>query len=316
MSAVAWSCSRAQSFEECRRQYWYRYHLAPQARSQTATDAARQAYFLKQLTGPDAWAGSVVHRVIEQTLQHWRRGRAFERSDALRLAFNMLEREYERSRHCRERPRDRARETCLDRHYFDGPDAISPMLRDKLSELVSLCVRNFFGAPLSQTIRQLDRSQWLQPERFAAARLPAGEGEEPILVIVRPDFAYREGDRLWILDWKTGKPNRYQEEAQVLCYALYAQEKWEMAIEQVMPAVVRLRPRFQLEPFPHDPDRLTIVRNYIRESHAAMTELLPDPAVDWAPAELFPLTEEAGRCRWCVFREECPGGERVRTESP
>ena len=315
-STLAWSCTRAQLFEDCRRKYWYQYHLAPRGRAPDDPDEARLAYFLKGLSGPEAWAGSIVHKVIERTLSEWRRSRAFTREEGLRLGFDILAREYQNSRaHCAG-PEDEGAALVLEPHYFRGPDALTETYRDKVSYIVSGALRNFYEAPILDTIRRVGPKRWLEPERIAAAHLPGDDESGSILVYVRPDFVFWEEEQLRIIDWKTGDwkshaPDRAKEEVQVLCYALYAQEKWGVPLEQTVPAIVRLYPEYQLESHAYDPHRTEVVRQYIRESHGNMVSLLPDPGLDWAPRENFPETEDVARCRWCVFRQQCPGGARA-----
>ncbi len=92
MDAPPWSVTRARTFQECPRRYYYRYHLAPEARRPHAPAAASDADRVKNLVGLEAWAGNVVHQAIEAVLARWRAGKAFCEAEAMEYAARLLSR--------------------------------------------------------------------------------------------------------------------------------------------------------------------------------------------------------------------------------
>jgi hypothetical protein len=305
MNAVPWSATRARMFQECRRKYYYRYHLAPLGRKPDAPPEACQAFQVKDLIGLEAWAGDLVHRLIEEVLNRWRAGRVVAETEVLRSAKEQLSRQFRASQafwevsgeHFPKRP------ALLDLHYYKkGP--LSAERAGVIKETVLQSLRSFLGSELAGRIRAVGRENWRPIDRNAAARLEGG-----VLVLVKPDFAFVEGDRLHIVDWKTGRPDPFWEMVQVTCYALYAQEKWGYALPQIVPQVAHLYPTFRMGETQYTPESVRDVMLFIRESQDELVSLLDSE--DLPSAERFPLTEDCTRCRWCAFRGLCDGYKRV-----
>jgi hypothetical protein len=304
MGASAWSATRARTFLECRRKYYYRYHLAPLGRKPDPPAEAREAERVKDLVGLEAWAGEVVHRTIETVLNRWRAGRLFSEGEAVDHAIRLLSRQFRDSRLFwtagpEEFPR---RPALLDLHYFQDAE----LTRDRaaaLKERVARSVKAFLRSSLADRIRAAGPANWLPVDRNAAARV----GE--LLVLVRPDFAFREGHLLYIVDWKTGKADPFWELVQVSCYALYAEDKWRHPIPDIVPQVAHLYPDFRVSETEYTPRSLREVQLFIRENQEEMAALLDRE--EPARAERFAFAEDCGRCRWCQFRGLCEGAGRA-----
>lgn len=300
----AWSATRARTFQECRRKFYYRYSLAPQGKRPDASPESREAYRVKDLIGLEAWAGDLVHDVIQQVLQRWRAGRQCPTAEAVALATRQIRSRFLASQRYWDAPPDEfpRRPPLLDAHYHRD----APVSRDRARALQDLVVRSvtaFLESDLAARIRACGARNWLPIDRNAAARL--GDG---VLILVKPDFAFRDGEWLRILDWKTGRPDPFWESVQVICYALYAAEKWSHHPDRIDPRIVHLFPEFRLSQRENDPDRVRDIRVFVSDTHqdmvAAMESGAPVP-------ERFPICEESGRCRWCPFRRLCEGGRRL-----
>jgi hypothetical protein len=303
-SYAAWSATRARTFQDCRRKYYYRYHLAPLARKPDAPAEAYEAERLKDLVGLEAWAGDLVHAVIQTILNRWRAGRDCPPSEVEAFATKLLSRQFRDSHefwhsHPDAFPR---RPTLLDLHYYrDGE--VSKERAAAIKETVLHSLRSFTGSDLARQIRRAGPARWLPIDRNAAAKLPGD-----VLILVKPDFAFRDGDRLHILDWKTGRPDPFWETVQAVCYALYAAEQWHTSLGQVVPQIVHLYPQFSISENELNAENLGRVELFIRESQEQILSLV-EPGGPADP-ERFPFTEECGRCRWCQFRGICDGATR------
>src|SRR2546426_8104551 len=71
----SWSRSRDNTFQECRRRYFYHYYGAWGGWDAGATEDVRRLYILKQLASRQQWAGRVVHEAIEIGFHPLARGR-------------------------------------------------------------------------------------------------------------------------------------------------------------------------------------------------------------------------------------------------
>lgn len=299
-----WSATRARTFQECRRKFYYRYQVAPGGKHRDAAPEAQEAYRVKDLIGVEAWAGELVHDILLQVLQRWRAGRPCSEAEVEEIAQRLLSRRFRDSQwywdaHPDTFPR---RPSLLDVHYFkDG--TVSRDRANALRDLVTTSLVSFLRSDLADRIRVCGPQTWLPIDRNAAARLPGG-----LLILVKPDFAFRDGEQLRILDWKTGKPDPFWESVQVICYALYAQEKWNHPMPLIDPRIVHLYPNFRISEAEFTPERLRDIQLFVRETYEEIADTLDSTApVD----EVFPICEDGRRCRWCQFRRICAGGARL-----
>src|SRR5207244_1495250 len=71
----SWSRSRDNTFQECRRRYFYHYYGAWGGWDAGAPEDVRRLYILKQLASRQMWAGRVVHDAIEMAFHAFAGGR-------------------------------------------------------------------------------------------------------------------------------------------------------------------------------------------------------------------------------------------------
>jgi hypothetical protein len=305
LDPASWSATRARTFQDCRRRYYYRYLLAPRARKPHPPPEAVQAGRVQHLIGVEAWAGEVVHTVLRAVLDRWRSGRELSEAEAEALIARLLSRQFRDSQaywtaHPDEYP---YRPALLDLHYFQEGSLDRERAR-RIREVVTGSAAAFLRSDLAREIRAAGPRAWLPIDRNASARL-GGD----LLILVKPDFAFRDGARLQILDWKTGKPDPFWETIQLTCYALYAREKWGCALEETRPRIVHLHPELRVTEAVPDEETLRDVTLYIRESQEAMQALAA--ADELPPPERFSLAEDERLCRWCPFRGMCEGACRI-----
>src|SRR5262245_65916514 len=70
----SWSRSRDNTFQECRRRYFYHYYGAWGGWDASAPEDVRRLYILKQLSSRQQWAGRVVHDAIEMGFHAFKDG--------------------------------------------------------------------------------------------------------------------------------------------------------------------------------------------------------------------------------------------------
>lgn len=305
MGEIAWSATRVRTFQECGRKYYYRYHLAPLARKPDPPSEALLADRVKDLVGLEAWAGDLVHGMIEQVLNRWRAGRQVTEDEVIAGAVKRLRIQYRDSHaywsaHPDEYP---TRPVLLDMHYYGEEAVLSKDRAAAIKERVIVCLQSFLRSRLAARIRAAGRESWRPIDRNAAARI-----EGNLLVLVKPDFAFREGDDLHIIDWKTGKADPFWEMVQVTCYALYAEQKWGYSLDRIIPQIVHLYPEFRTAETEYNADSIQDVLGFIRDSQGEIRTLIGTDEVP--PAERFAFTSECRRCGWCQFRGLCDGALR------
>jgi hypothetical protein len=160
-------------------------------------------------------------------------------------------------------------------------------------------LRTFLSSDTLARIQRIPREHWLTVDELDHFVF---EGTK---VWVAIDFAYRDPEgRVHLLDWKTGR-EREVDHVQLGIYALYAQQKWGVAPEQVMGGLVYLQSGGDRVNVQVDAAALESCREAMRGSIAAMKERLDDASRNLASAERFPLPEARDGCRHCPFRRPC-----------
>jgi hypothetical protein len=289
-----WSRSRDNTFQECRRKYYYQYYGAWGGWEPDASEEARQLYVLKQLASRQQWAGKVVHDAVEMVLKAVAAGHELPREPFIRDVIERMRTDWRNSRARRywEAPKSAA----LFEHEY-GVD-LKPEVWQALSRHVTTCIRNFFRLPLLAEIRRTPHQHWLVEYASKAFEF------EGTPVWVAPDFGFWRGDRLVLVDWKTGSAGPQASAFQLGCYALYADEVLKRPPHQVDLLEANLRDGTVI-PLHWSEDQLDSVRDQVRLSIRAMKAYLADAEANRARVENFERTEELRLCRWCNFRAVC-----------
>lgn len=163
------------------------------------------------------------------------------------------------------------------------------------------------GLPLYQQIRDLEPSGllWVDP-------VDEGFSDEiifpvpPFEAISAPDLVIREGDRVVIVDWKTGKENE-SDRVQMEAAAVWAVEKLVPEDAEIEGALVYTGTgevkRFSLGRVERE-RACGVIRNDMEE----MASLLEDPEKNIPRGEdSFPRRDNSALCRYCEFQEICFG---------
>jgi len=295
VNEFSWSRSRDGLFQDCRRKYFYHYYGAWGGWEADAPKEVRALYVLKQLSSRQQWAGKVVHEGIEWVLRALFEGRDLPEAWLVDETVRRMRREWKASN---------------ERQYWTNPKAgglfehehripVKPEDWQVLRDHVVRCLRNFYRLPLLADIRKTPRERWVMIEEIRAFDF------EGTPVYSAPDFAYwTEGDRLALVDWKTGAPDPDSSALQLGCYALYAREVLRVDPERVDLLAVNLRDA-TVHPHPWDAAKLEEIRGHFQLSIRAMKAYLADAAANQALEGNFEKTEELRICRWCNFRSVC-----------
>jgi CRISPR/Cas system-associated exonuclease Cas4 (RecB family) len=291
----SWSRSRDALFNECRRRYFYRYYGSWGGWRADADPLTREVYILKQLTGRQAWAGSVVHNCIQRSLENLHSGvEPLPVDEILHITRQQMRQEWKRSR--QGLYRDKPKSTALFEHEYevDLPDGEWKANADH----VDACLRAFYASDLYRTFLALPRGDWLEIEDLSSFFL------DGVKVYVKLDAACRRDGAVHIYDWKTGRRDEEDNKVQLTCYALYARDRWGVEPEELRIGEFSLA-RNRLQEFRVDHNDLQRVRDYILGSIRDMQALLAAGDTNVVEADACPLTEELWRCKNCNFKRLC-----------
>lgn len=291
----SWSVSRHDTFNSCRRKYFYSYYLAPDD---------PEIHRLKKLSALPLWAGSVVHEIIEDFLKthdalpspeeqqaivhaavHERLLGDWRDSEAASMRFRLFEHEYS---------------TPVDAE--DKKIVVGTVMRS---------LRNFFKSPVLQEALGVGRSSWLTVEDLVSFEVGG------VNVFLRMDLAFRDAQgRVVIVDWKTGRGEGRFNEIQLAGYALYAaRQGWSASPEEIQTELAYLAiPRYVRRSV--DARKLDHARAFIEKSAGGMKTLLLDPLLNLGRIEDFPMIDRPQTCRRCNFRRLCFPPSDVAAEAP
>ena len=280
----SWSVSRHDTFNACRRKYFYSYYLAPYD---------PEVHRLKKLSALPLWAGSVVHETIEGFLKsrdtlpspeeqqaiihaavHERLLGDWRDSEKASLRFRLFEHEY-----------------ATPVEAEDKKIVVGTVMRS---------LRNFFRSPVLQEALGVGRSSWLTVEDLVSFEV----GGVP--VFLRMDLAFRDGNgQVVIVDWKTGRGEGRFNEIQLAGYALYAaRQGWVASAEEIQTELAYLAiPRYVRRRV--DARKLDHARAFIEKSASRMKGLLVDPALNLGRLEDFAMVDRPQMCRRCNYRRLC-----------
>ncbi len=297
-----WSKSRAGVFNDCRRKYYLRYYRHWGGWKPEADELSRLAYRLGKMFSMPILVGSAVHEILSR---HFR-ARKFEvnREMEPERAVDLMRTVWMNARKelWRENPK---KYPPLFEIYYDRIPSV-----DRLREYAEKARSAFTtvrGSLLYSRICSLSAGDYLWID-------PVGESfsEEiifevsPYQAISVPDLVIQEGERVVIVDWKTGKEkeaDRIQVEA-AAAWAAQALGTGDREIEGVLFYTESGEERR----FPIGREDVDRVEELIREDMAAMSACLRDPENNIPRGEdHFPLQENRAFCRYCEFQEICWG---------
>lgn len=293
VNEFSWSKSRHGKFEECLRLYWFHYYGGWGGWEQTAAPEVREAYMLKNLSSRQQWAGHVVHQQIAFALSLARGGRPPPLEILLSRAHNQMRSDFVASRRGEYRSRPKWFVGLVEHEYSE------PVTNEEWKanwDNAAACLRHFYAVWVDRA-RALRREDWLPIDEIDSFPL------DGVKVFAGPDFAYRDGPGVVLVDWKTGRP-RDEDRDQVQGYALYAQHKWGVAPEHVRARLAYLAQGTEVD-VAVDPAALEGFRSLFRKSVEQMRSRLRDPAANLAVRDDFPMTDDRARCAGCAFRRPC-----------
>jgi hypothetical protein len=303
----SWSVSRHDTFQTCRRRYFYSYY---------ASQDDPEIHRLKKLSALPLWAGSVVHETIEEILKTRDAlpSEAEQQAIVHAAVHSRLVSDWRQSEAGLPREMGPGGEPGpLPFRLFEHEYATPVEAEDKkiVVGTVMRSLRNFFKSPVLAEALAVGRAQWLTVEdlvSFDVAGVP---------VFLRMDLAFRDAQgRVVIVDWKTGRGEGRFNEVQLAGYALYAaRQGWVASPEEIQTELAYLTfPRYVRRKV--DARKLDHARAFIEKSASRMKALLSDPALNLARRDAFEMIDRPSVCRRCNFRRLCFPPAVAAVEAP
>lgn len=197
----------------------------------------------------------------------------------------------------------------LDRIFYGSEPKPSEMneLRDKARRLT----KTFDDGEVKQFLMEQDPATFVAP-RAVDEGIP-WTTIKGVPTYTNYDFIVRTEERVTIFDWKTGKVSKNADKKamkQLHLYALYVMEEWGVPKANITLVPVWLSMTGGLHRFPVDRPTLDAVITDLRQIYRTINSRMAKHGANIVAMEKeFPLTEDLGECRRCLFRS-CEGYKR------
>lgn len=298
-----WSASRIKLLRECAYKYFLNYYQSWQGWQKNATREQKEAYLLKNLTNFPMYIGTIVHSVIEDAIKQFKSKNKWPTVEESKTkAIKLLRQGWLESKN-QEWKTNAKKINFFEMYYNQMPD------KNKLATFKTKtlkCIEAFYKCDLFKIMDSLQSEQWISVEEFQKFKMITGEE-----VTVKLDLAFKNNGKLYIIDFKTGKPNDNIIE-QVVTYSMYAiKMKWINKLEDII-----IIPAF-LAYFENDPvgafPIIEINKSQVQQQINIIKReypLLAEAHKNKDNKEYFEMTENINSCRYCNFRGICPGSKR------
>ena len=290
----SWSYSRNEKFQECPRDYYYHYYASHNGWEMEASEPARLAYRLKNLTSLPLETGAAVHEGAAAAIHRARAGGpAFTYDDFYSLARGRLNKAWRDSQDFAGWVQSPKRRRMFHEIYYGhgiDEDAIA-----KAKKQLTACFQNLMESQSYREAIAAPRCELKGVEEFITFDI------DGIPIHAVPDLVYRRGDGAWmVIDWKSGQ-NKGDDTVQALLYTLHVRERFGAAAENIR---VRVEYLFlgASEEYAFTDDILDRKADDIRDSVAAMRGYLRDAARNEPlDKDSFPMRLDTSLCRYCNF---------------
>jgi len=293
-----WSVSKARTFDECARRYYFQTYGAWGGWLPGADARTREIHLLKQVQNRYMWIGDLVHRAVEVALKLFRMHGELPGRREIEARFDRKMREgFRASRD--DRLRTHGEGTRLFEHELPQDDLDEGVWSDMHRRGLG-AIRGLWTSPLVDRIRDAGRERILAVEDFGTFEV----GDVPVRVKV--DLAFYDGERLRVVDWKTGKGRSRDAATQLACYALYARHRWNAPLDRILATEGYLLRGEAVDHAVTAPE-LAAAAEFIRRSARAMRAPLADVEANLAEEADFGRVEDLRVCKRCAFQRVCLG---------
>lgn len=293
-------------FETCERKWAFHYLWYDFDYFEFPEPLKRDCQFHSKLMGNEAFAGQVVHDVIDEMLRSKKEG-GLVFADPIERARQIAREYIDESRqfvaaYVSGDKAPKLHRQPLQRIFFD--EGFDGAAKAEFRRTVETALVNFLDSDLLRQIEAIDPAFWELPPKGGAPWF----FDHGIPVYANFDFAIRRPDETVLYDWKTGKlspPAERDVREQLHTYAAYAMDTWGASPAQIKLRAVWLTVgKDQVYEDVVDEGLLRRMRAAWRERYDELTRRREYAKHDMDRLyEAFPLTGlKKKKCKYCAFR--------------
>jgi hypothetical protein len=280
---LGWSVSRFDRFSACKRQYYYDYYAKFDSEF-----TPNKINALKKMTSVPLETGNIVHDVIKTLLE-----RLLESEQPI-IEERFIE-------YARKKTNEYVSSKQFSEMYYGETQKIDMA---RVSAQVELILKNLITS---------QRYSWILGKALGNKKgwiiEPPGYGETRIKGLkayCKVDFLFPVEGKIYILDWKTGKPDQVKHRKQLLGYSTWAAYHFDTKPEDIEPIVVYLQPVYSEMSEKMTASDITgfvgTVDSETKQMYSYLKNIEQNVPKDKSE---FAMTENLKICKYCNYRELC-----------
>lgn len=282
-SILGWSVSRYDTFNNCKRQYYYSYYGKFDKEFPTV-----KINKLKSLTSVALETGNIVHDMICILLKRLQKtSKPIDKKKFLAYTRQLTE------------------DYCLKKQftevYYKQKDSIDI---NEIYNSIEKILDKFLNSKRLKWIFECSlktSKDWIiEPDGFGETRI----GNKKAYCKV--DCLIPNEDKVYIFDWKTGKQDISKHTKQLTGYSLWARYHFELTSKDIIPTVVYLTPEYSEKTIKLSDIDLDNFKTEVEDETKQMYDYLTDIENNYPlDKSEFKETDNEFFCRYCNFRELC-----------
>jgi hypothetical protein len=318
---LSWSNSKSNNLATCPRKVWNAtFGTWGGWPNGDGDDLSRILYPLKKLKGRHGWAGDLVHRACQYTLERYVAGDQ-PTAEQVALQFIRVARyEFKNDRdnevpnlakwEIRKLKANQAHPVRMIEHRYGIK--VSQAEWKKVMGKIETCIDHFFKSEIFSQLVSAKTQPWGDEEWLSTEELELIE-LDGVRVFIMADHVWRmEDGRIEVDDWKTGRPKMTDNE-QMALYGVWAHRKWGVPIDQVQGRLVYLQTGEE-RVIRCSEESVEMVRARlaadVEDMKARGLQIDPETNHCTAPMERWPMTTDERECGWCEYQGPCERGNR------
>ncbi|MCF8128520.1 MAG: PD-(D/E)XK nuclease family protein [Deltaproteobacteria bacterium] len=279
---LGWSVSRYSLFETCKRQYYYNYYA-----KYDPEYPLKKILALKKMTSIPLEVGNIVHDINKTLLERLQiTPKAIDKARFYDYALKTAQK-YVQAKAFQE-------------VYYGRMKSINV---ETVFEKVRISLENLLNS---------NRFTWLMdcalPQKDEWLIEPPGYGETRIggmKAYCKVDFLFPADDRLFIMDWKTGKPDSKKHRSQMVGYTAWAAYHFEKNPAEISPIVAYLHPHYKENHITVNSSEMEAFARQIRKETAHMQKFCQDVQKNIPKDKKLFTPTKSKLCHYCNFKALC-----------
>jgi hypothetical protein len=286
---LGWSNSRYDLFCSCKRKYLYSYYPASFANLET------KIRNLKNLTTVPLEIGNLYHDMMEVFLERLQKSDLPINEEKLfKFVDNLCEKKLPQ------------------KAFFENYYNTCAVDFKEINERVKFCLKNFLNSPILDFLNSIEMPQRKSFLVEAGSKMNGKKyfGETRInglKAFCKMDFIFVKDEKIYIIDWKTGKKDEQKHAKQLLGYTLAAKGlNSEIKSDEIFPKSVYVSDVYDELVLKTTDKKLADFAETVKAETEEMQSFCLNVEENVPlPVERFEKTSNENVCRMCEFRELC-----------